>query len=171
MLSNTTTNTNINVALPNNTTLTSTTVGHLQIPQLVPTAWKAYVLLGLSNTSILSLGQLAADSSRCSWQMEKMSYKFRLHTLLYLMTKNNIVWKKCLLTLFCSCLFTIIIWLVSLLIRIWLVIPSVCMSHIGGHISVCGIFRLTSHQSVCVYVTFWCWGSFLWYFVGHSVRV
>ena len=63
LLTNTSSNTDLNVTLPNNDTLQSTTMGNLPIPKLSSTASTAYVLPGfLSNTSLLSLGQLADDN-------------------------------------------------------------------------------------------------------------
>ena len=52
------TNDNMSVTLPNSDTLTSTGTSSLNIPALPETANKAYTILGLTNQSLLSLGQL-----------------------------------------------------------------------------------------------------------------
>ena len=59
ILKNLKANTSINVTLPDNTTISSTHSGHIQIPKLSTVATTAHILPELSNTSLISLGQLA----------------------------------------------------------------------------------------------------------------
>ena len=54
-------NTSIQVTIPDNSVLKSTESGNHKIPKLSPKATTAHVLPELSNTSLLSLGQLADD--------------------------------------------------------------------------------------------------------------
>ena len=61
LLTNVHDNTNIHVQLPDNTTLSSTKTGMLNIPKLSTTAKTAHFIPGLHNTSLMSLGQLADD--------------------------------------------------------------------------------------------------------------
>ena len=61
ILSNIYKNENINVQLPDNTTLSSTHTGTIKIPHLSNTATTVHILPGLQNTSLMSLGQLADD--------------------------------------------------------------------------------------------------------------
>ena len=62
ILQNVSPNSTINVTLPNNASLNSTAIGQLPVPKLSTYASTAHVLPGLSNTSLLSLGQLADDN-------------------------------------------------------------------------------------------------------------
>ena len=61
VLKNLRTNTSINVTLPDSNTICSTHSGIIDIPKLSTSATTAHVLPELSNTSLISLGQLADD--------------------------------------------------------------------------------------------------------------
>ena len=61
LLTNVRNNSSINVSLPNGSILESTKTGTLPFANLSSTATEAHILPGLSNTSLLSLGQLADD--------------------------------------------------------------------------------------------------------------
>lgn len=82
LLQNTQRNDNIEVVLPNNDTLKSTTSGELNIPELSTMGRQAYVLNGLNN-SLISLGQLADDNCTIILTKKELqvfkSYKKILH--------------------------------------------------------------------------------------------
>ena len=61
VLQNIRTNSSVDVMLPDNTLLTSTHSGNFSLPSLSSAATTAHILPGLSDTSLLSLGQLADD--------------------------------------------------------------------------------------------------------------
>ena len=66
------TDSSINVHLPNNAVLKSNISGYIPIRQLSASAKQAYVLPTLTNTSLLSIGQLCNDNCIATFTKEKM---------------------------------------------------------------------------------------------------
>ena len=75
-------NRNINVTVPDNTNISSTHTGQLNIPMLTDKATAAHILPDLKNTSLISSGQLADDGCNILLNKHTMNV-FKYFDLIY----------------------------------------------------------------------------------------